>query len=184
MRRFLASLVLAASLVAGGCASNRVAPPELHKQGAAAKRPRCRLARTIRRLSRAPQEKLDALDKASAALTNEFKKAGVSGWKDTGCTAEAVGVAVRDAQESAKDFFTLDVELDRFEIAGKTAPAGRFIRVEIWPKTRASAVAGRAKLRKGTRVAFGGPVLIDEDGPFLEVHPDEDLRIVSAGASK
>ena len=184
MRRVSFALVLAAWLLAGACASNQVVPTELHQQGRAAKRPHCRAARTIRALSVAPQEKLDALDKASASLTTPLKKAGISGWKDTGCTADGVGLAVRDAEESAKDFFTLDVKLERFEMAGETASRGRFIRVEIWPQTRASTVARRTKLRKGTRVAFGGPVLIDEDGPFLEVHPDENLRVVSARSSK
>jgi hypothetical protein len=168
-----------ACLAAAGCASNAVVPTELHARGAAAKRPRCHAARTIRALSRKPQEKLDGLDKVSAAITTEFKKAGVSGWKDTGCSAEAVGIAVRDAQESKKDFWTVDVELERFEIAGKTSPAGRFIRVEIWPKTRASGVVEKTRVRKGSRIDFGGSVLVDEDGPFLEVHPDADFRLAT-----
>lgn len=29
-------------------------------------------------------------------------------------------------------------------------------------------------------LAFGGAVVIDTDGPFIEVHPEEDFRIVAA----
>ena len=184
MRCLCVSLVLATSLAAAGCVSNPVVPRDIRREEAAGTRPHCRAARTIRALSRQPEVKLDSLDKLSAVLTTPFKEAGVSGWKDTGCNAEAVGVAVRDAQESSKNFWTLDVQLDRFEIAGKTAPAGRFIRIEIWPETRASTVARNTKIRKGARIAFGGPVLIDDDGPFLEVHPDENFRIVSASGAK
>ena len=181
MRRLFSVLILAGFFALSGCASTPVVPTELHSRGAAVKRPRCRAARTIRRLSLRPEEKLDVLDQATGSLTTPFKKAGVSGWKDTGCNAEGVGVAVREAQKSARDFWTVDVELERLAVASTTAPAGRFLRIEIWPGTRGSALLQKTKIRKGTRVAFGGPVLIDEDGPFLEVHPDEDFRIVAAG---
>jgi hypothetical protein len=165
--------------IALGCAANRVAPTDLHEKGAAAKRPRCRASRTVRQLSRQPEEKLDAVDKVSAILTTPFKQAGVSGWKDTGCNAEGVGVAVRDAQQSFPDFWTVDVRLTKFGIGGVTAPADRYLRIEIWPKTRANAVAKTGQLRKGARIAFSGPVVIDADGPYLEVHPDEGLRVVA-----
>lgn len=180
MGRFLVSLVLAASLAAEGCVLNPVAPRDLHEQGAAAKRPPCHARRTISALSHQPEVKLDSLDKLSGALTTPFKAMGFKGWTDTGCNAKAMGVAVRDAQESSPEFWTLDVKLIWFVIEGETAPPGRFIRVEIWPQTPASAVAQKTRLRKGVRVAFGGPVLIDDDGPFLEVHPDKIFRVVFA----
>jgi hypothetical protein len=162
-----------------GCAANQVVPTDLHEKGAAAKRPRCRATRVVRALSRQPEEKLDGVDKVSAGVTTPVKKAGVSGWKDTGCNAEGVGVAVRDAQESSGDFWTLDVQLAKLDIGGVAGPADRYLRIEIWPKTRANAVAKSGRLVKGARIAFSGPVVIDEDGPFLEVHPDEGLRVVS-----
>ncbi|MEO8349724.1 MAG: hypothetical protein ABI610_12490, partial [Acidobacteriota bacterium] len=114
-----------------------------------------------------------------AVVTTPFKQAGVSGWKDTGCNAHGVGIAVRDAQESAGNFWTVDVRLTKLDVGGASAPADRYLRIEIWPKTRASAVAESGRIRKGTQIAFSGPVVIDEDGPFLEVHPDEGLRLVS-----
>jgi hypothetical protein len=180
VRRLSSVLVFAGLFLLSGCASNQVVPTDLHARGKAVKRPRCRAERTLRRLSRKPEEKLDALDQATGSLTTPFKKVGVSGWKDTGCDAEGVGVAVREAQKSAKDFWTVDVELERLAVGSTTAPPGRFLRIEIWPGTHGSALLQRTKLGKGTRVAFGGPFLIDEDGPFLEVHPDEDFRILAA----
>lgn len=182
-RRRLPVLVFAGVILTMvfGCGSNQVVPTDLHEKGAAAKRPRCRAGRTVRLLSRRPEEKLDALDKVSAILTTPFKQAGVSGWKDTGCNAEGVGVAVREAQQSAPNFWTVDVRLAKLDIGGVAAPDDRYLRIEIWPKTRAHAVAESGRLRKGTRIAFSGPVVIDEDGPFLEVHPDEGLRVLSGG---
>jgi hypothetical protein len=28
------------------------------------------------------------------------------------------------------------------------------------------------------RIEFGGAVVADTDGPFLEIHPEEDFRVV------
>ncbi len=57
-----------------------------------------------------------------------------------------------------------------------TAPA--FLRLALIARERRR---GKRTDRKGTGIAFSGPVVIDEDGPFLEVHPDEGLRVVSGG---
>lgn len=148
----------------------------LHKQGAAAKRPHCRSARTIRALSRSPQEKLDALGKATGTVTTPFKKGRGLGLE--GHRVQRGRVGGGRARRSGVVEGLLDRgRLFQFEISGAKAPTGRFIRVEIWPETRASGVFAKAGVRKGNRLAFGGPVLIDEDGPFLEVHPDRDFRV-------
>ncbi|HEY6065298.1 MAG TPA: hypothetical protein VIY96_04030 [Thermoanaerobaculia bacterium] len=178
MRRELRFLLFAGLLAGAGCASHQVVPIDLLDKGAAVKRPRCNARRTIRRLSLEPQQKLDQLDRSVSAITTKFKEAGVSGWIDTGCDAEGAGVAVRDAAHSDNDFWTIDVQLSGLRIGKVSAPEGRFLRLEVWPKTPANAVADRARIRKGTRLAFSGPVVIDEDGPFLEIHPGEGLRVL------
>ncbi len=36
------------------------------------------------------------------------------------------------------------------------------------------------RVREGMLLSFGGPVVVDTDGPFLEVHPEDDFAIASA----
>jgi hypothetical protein len=40
---------------------------------------------------------------------------------------------------------------------------------------------GDGAVRAGTELAFGGAVVVDTDGPFFEVHPEDDFRIVTGG---
>lgn len=171
-------------LLAGGCSHVFIVPGDLNHPGTAAatKRPKCNPSRTLRRLSKKPQSGLDFLDVASGALTDPLKKIGVFGWRDTGCNATLVGVPVRDAQHSSGGFWTLDLRLSKLEIEGQAAPQGRFIRIEVSPDTHAHEIASRTPIKAGTQLSVGGPVVIDEDGPFLEIHPGPDFRRGSGGA--
>ena len=142
--------------------------------------PSCDPAGTFARLSQAPQPALGWLSRFVAFLTTPFKFLGVSGWKETGCSASAEGSPVRDAQHSTDGFWTIDIALTSFVIAGHAAPQGGFVRLEVEPGTRAHEVCAATAVTKGTALAVGGPVVIDTDGPFLEIHPDEDFRIAAA----
>jgi hypothetical protein len=132
-------------------------------------------------LSLQPQKALSWFDRAIAFLTTPFKFLGISGWKETGCEANATGRPVRDAQHSSDGFWTIDVALTSFSI-GSAAPdptPPKFVRVEVEPETAAHAVCAARRITSATDIGFGGPVVIDTDGPFLEVHPDQDFRVLS-----
>jgi hypothetical protein len=111
-----------------------------------------------------------------AFLTTPFKRIGISGWKETGCAGEGSGSPVRDAQHSTDGFYTIDVALQALKIGAEAAPAGRYLRLEVEPKTRAHEVCAEALVRQGMLVTFGGAVVIDTDGPFLEIHPDGEFK--------
>ena len=138
-------------------------------------------------LSAEPRRRLGWLSRAVALLTTPFKFLGVSGWTDTGCSAEATGFPVRDAQHSTDGFWTIDVRLNDFRVGPGPADHGfsgtdiyRYIRIEVEPGTEAHSVCSRNPVAAGSLLSFGGPVLIDTDGPFLEIHPDRDFEIVRA----
>lgn len=164
------------TVLLSGCTHAFITPANLRQPGV--KRPRCNPARTIRRLSRKPQEGLDIIQVAAAALTTPFKKMGLWGWRDTGCDATVVGVPVRDAQHSSGGFYTIDLRLVSFEVEGKVAGSGRFLRIEISPDTKAQEVASSTSITPASTLRLSGPVVIDEDGPFLEVHPGDDFHLV------
>lgn len=175
-------LALGVGLSGGlGCVHHAVVPSELQALGPAARRPRCRVQHTIARLSHAPEERLDGFDRAVGALTTPLKKNGIQGWTDTGCNAVGVGVPVRAAQRSSDGQWTVDVALQRFQIGGSLAPSARFLRLELGKDTAAARIAEATPIGKETRLAFGGLVLVDMDGPFLEVHPAADFHVESAG---
>ena len=58
----------------------------------------------------------------------------------------------------------------------------RYVRLEIEPDTAAHAVCAAQAIGQGDSLAFGGAVVIDSDGPFLEVHPEDDFRVIAAGS--
>ena len=140
----------------------------------------CDAAGTIARLSAEPQNRLSWFGRFIAVLTTPFKFWGISGWKETGCGAEAAGQLVRDAQHSTDGFWTVDVRLESFRIGTVSPDPGetRFIRVEVEPGTRAHEVCGATRVLEDMRLVFGGAVVVDTDGPFLEVHPEEEFKIV------
>lgn len=172
-------VVASAFVVVSGCVPHTIDPASLREPGAEARRPRCNHTVTMSRLSTKPQPALKDIDKVTAIATTPVKKTGISGWSDTGCTADAEGVLVRESAHSTEGFWTVDVRLDRFEIENVQAPPGRFLRIEVAPGTKAHDVTSANVLPEGTHVAFGGPVLIDHDGDYLEVHPNATFRVVT-----
>ena len=132
-------------------------------------------------LSTAPQGKLSWFDRVIAVLTTPFKFLGISGWKETGCEAKARGRPVRDAQHSTDGFWTIDVQVEAFRIGADTADPmpQKFIRLEVEPETKAHDICATTAVREGIQLDFGGAVVVDTDGPFLEVHPEDDFQIVS-----
>ena len=140
----------------------------------------CDAEGTIGQLSTEPQPALSWFDRVIAFLTTPFKFLGISGWKETGCDADAVGRPVRDAQHSTDGFWTIDVRLEALRVA--TTPADlkpeSFIRIEVEPGTKAHEVCAARSVIKDMELAFGGAVVVDTDGPFLEVHPEDDFRVL------
>lgn len=168
-----------------GCTHAFINPAELRQPGV--KRPRCHAAHTLRRLLTKPQEGLDSVDIVTSVLTTPFKKLGLSGWKDTGCDATVVGVPVREAQASTGGHYTIDLRILKLEINGKESKPGRYLRIEILDGTKAKEVAARSKITPASKVSVGGPVVVDTDGPFLEIHPGSEFRVSSGtgnGAGK
>ncbi len=131
-------------------------------------------------LSAAPQKALGWFSRAIAFLTTPFKFLGISGWKETGCPSEGKGRPVRDAQHSTDGFWTIDVMLEELVIGNVAADlsAARYLRLEVEPDTAAHELCATNPITSTTQLAFGGDVVIDTDGPFLEVHPEEDFRIL------
>ena len=143
----------------------------------------CDAQGTVGKLSLQPQPALSWFDRFVAFLTTSFKFLGVSGWEETGCEAQARGRPVRDAQHSTDGFWTIDVRLEAFAIAANSANLARprYVRLEVEPETRAHGVCAETPVLAGMELDFGGAVVVDTDGPFLEVHPEDDFRIVAAG---
>ncbi len=139
----------------------------------------CDAPGTIARLSRQPQPALSWFSRFIAFLTTPFKFCGISGWKETGCEAQARARPVRDAQHSTDGFWTIDVRLEAFSIGQNQADLSTpsYLRLEVEPGTTAHEVCAANPIGPRTQLAFAGAVVIDTDGPFLEVHPEEDFRI-------
>jgi hypothetical protein len=140
----------------------------------------CNAEGTVGKLSVEPQPELSWFDRMIAFLTTPFKFLGISGWEETGCDAAAVGWPVRAAQHSTDGFWTVDVRLEAFWIDSASADLSqpRFLRLEVEPGTKAHEICRRTRVLKNIQLAFGGALVVDTDGPFLEVHPEDDFRIV------
>jgi hypothetical protein len=141
---------------------------------------------TVAQLSADAQQALSWFARFIAFFTTPFKFWGISGWKETGCDAEAVGWPIRDAQHSTDGFWTIDVRLDGFSIGTTSADltTPKFARLEVEPGTAAHDVCARTRVLEGMRIAFGGAVVVDTDGPFLEVHPEGEFRIEDDGTGR
>jgi len=137
----------------------------------------CEPPATLSKLSTSPQESLSWFDRFIAFLTTPFKRLGISGWKETGCEGRGLGTPVRDAQHSTDGFWTIDVALSSFTVAGSDADLStpRYLRLEIEPDTKAHDACAKTPPKAGARLTFGGAIVIDTDADFLEIHPDEDF---------
>ncbi len=145
----------------------------------------CDASGAIASLSRRPQPALSWFGRFIAFLTTPFKFLGVSGWEETGCDASGRGRPTRDAQHSTDGFWTIDIELESLAIGQKPADFStpRYLRLEVEPETVAHDVCAANEIGPATDIAFGGAVVIDTDGPFLEVHPEQDFRILGPVSS-
>lgn len=86
--------------------------------------------------------------------------------------AQGTGRAIRDAQHSTDGFFTIDVALAGLQIDRKQSPlSGRYLRLEVEPGTDAHTACTKTAVHAKDTLRFEGAVLIDNDGPFLEIHP-------------
>lgn len=141
----------------------------------------CYPQETIDCLSDKPNPALNWFDMAVAFFTTPVKRLlpNIFGWKQTGCTAFATVTLVRDAQHSTDGFWTLDTSVKQLTIGNVTfASAGKFIRIEVEPNRKAHDVCTAMPPKQGQQVKLSGPVLIDDDGPFLEIHPVDYFQII------
>ena len=138
----------------------------------------CNGAWVIAHLGTHAETGLDDFDEAVAAGSTPLKKAGIQGWVDTGCTATAIGVPVRNAQHSTDGFWTIDLRLRSFTAGdARLDPSQpRFVRVEVEPGTPAHAHAGA---RTGVPVAVHGRVFIDthHGEQLIEIHPNDPMAL-------
>jgi hypothetical protein len=132
----------------------------------------------IEHLSTSPQSQLNGFDEWIAFLSTPFKRLGISGWTQTGCSGSGYGKPVRDAQWSTDGFFTIDVLIQTLAIASRKETVTmlqtanpRYIRLEVEPGTRAHSVCTQNRPTAQDIIGFSGVVLVDRDGPFYEIHP-------------
>jgi hypothetical protein len=156
--------------------AKRRQPPGTHETLAAAV---CDAEGTVATLSQKPQPALGWFSRWIAFLTTPFKFVGISGWKDTGCSAKAEGQLAYDAAHSTDGFWTIDACLSLFAIGEATGKVGCYVRIEVEPGTAAHDACAARRVRKGDTLRCGGPVVIDTDGPFLEIHPDRDFSVLT-----
>lgn len=126
------------------------------------------------------EDALSAVDEGIGVFTTPLKYAGISGWVDTGCDAEATGTPVRTAQHSTDGFWTVDVRLSAMMIGTQNLSAApRFVRIEIEPGTPAHAAAAANPPPGGVPIAFHGHVLIDthHGAELVEVHPSDPVTV-------
>lgn len=118
-------------------------------------------------------------------ITTEAKKHLPEGsphsWENPGILVSGEGEVIRDAHPGTDGWASVDVKLTSLAVREpSTGPLSwngdRFLRLELAKGTPARAAGGNVK--KGQKVQFGGPVKIDHDGPWLEVHPDKDFRVL------
>jgi hypothetical protein len=148
----------------------------------------CNVPWLVSQFSTSKQGQLSWFDVATGFISTPFKKMGISGWTGTGCKAVAQGYSVNRIGHSTDGFYTLDLKITSASIerTNESSLPGHFIRVEFEPHNRAhekvATVAQCLNPSTDVLVRVGGVVKIDEDGPFLEIHPNDpygDLEILN-----
>jgi len=144
----------------------------------------CRAQEVANALRTTHNRDLTDFDKWSALLTTPGGK-GIIGWRSTACAASGVGRLYRDPKRSQDGLWTVDVELLSIDIGGVQKPnRPAYLRLEVKPARFGGGHAhdffDTQTIHKGDTVKFQGPVWVDKDGPFLEVHPGDTFERVAA----
>jgi len=142
-------------------------------------------------LSMQNQDALNAFDKAVGLISTEVgKESGISSWENTGCYDRAGAEPVRDAQHSTDGVYTVDGEIKGITVGDNwaTTPNAwlpltfgdpgipdsiRFVRVEIEQGTAAHDYAEQHPINYRALLSVSGPMYVDTDGPFMEIHPND-----------
>jgi hypothetical protein len=126
-------------------------------------------------LDKEAQPPLKAVDEVFAFFFTPIGKQllGIEGWTETGYIADGRGTVWRDSQWSTDFIYTVDVEIIFFRILNLVRHGpGLFLRLEITPWVPAHAIcSSHDGIKAKQRIAFKGPVLLDHDGSWIEVHP-------------
>jgi len=150
----------------------------------------CRAQEVAGALRQQRQAAVTSFDEWAALVSTPVKAALPGGvpasWRSTACSASGVGKLYQEAKRSQDGFWTVDVELLSFEVDGVKKPDGkRFLRLEVKPVRfgggRAHDFFDHQSVAVGDVVRFQGPVYVDNDGPFLEVHPGTCSRKLIEG---
>jgi hypothetical protein len=124
------------------------------------------------------------------------KNLGISGWQDAPAReARVVGVLRHDPSAGSDDYVSLDLEVERIEIRGKTylfddahgIRHKRYIRIEYKRRNGKGEEDVRYKgWKQGDRFVATGPLRWDTDrNGYFEIHPDHPgaLKILANGKS-
>ena len=74
--------------------------------------------------------------------------------------SQGEGVLEHDAAHSSDQWWTLDVRLTSFSIDGVSAPANRYVRIEVEKGVPANAYVDQAPFKRGEQVLFRGPIRV------------------------
>ncbi len=106
--------------------------------------------------------------KVSSYFSTPLKRLGIFGWTDY-CTEACADGAVVHADRSGHGFYTVDLLLSDFVVAGERPEwqGPRFLRVEIHGQAKKNA---EGPPKKGEIARLCGKLMGDGDG-FVEIHP-------------
>jgi phage tail protein X len=147
----------------------------------------CSAGDVLSQLRTAHQDGLTDFAELSGYVTTPFKKLGGQlSWRETACHGSGVGIPYRNSQRSTDGYCTVDVKLISFVVDGQNKPPGdRFIRLEMPPGGRGSAICANRTISTLDTISFGGPVKIDKHFPgerWLEVHVTDEFDFVQPNA--
>jgi hypothetical protein len=144
--------------------------------------PDCNPTEQINRLMTVPKKTLDDASRLLGAASTPAKYLssifdGYGAWEPTGCDGVGFGRPVREAQLSTDGLWTIDVAISDFDVQGTQAPAGRYIRLEVFPNTNAHDSIADHTPTSADVIRFRGPMMWDKDtdsdhpNGHMEVHP-------------
>lgn len=143
----------------------------------------CRPDEVLTQLRTSKQSKLTDFEMFTGAGSTPLKNLGGQlSWRETACQGSGTGTPYINSQRSTDNFCTVDVKLISFSIHGQEKPPGdRYLRLEILPGGKASAICANRTLSTLDTIRFGGPLKIDKHLPgerWLEAHVTDDFDFV------